>query len=383
MADNQQSRFEKSLGLLTTRFVSLLQKARDGVLDLKLAADILAVRQKRRIYDITNVLEGIGLIEKKSKNSIQWKGAGPGCNTQEMANRLAVLKKEISSLEEQEQKLDMHKQWMQQSIRNITDDVENCHLAYVTHEDICRCFQEDTMLAIQAPSGTELEVPLVEQNGSSKKNYQMHLKSSVGPIYVLLVNKDIDCTSPVAIEVPPPKAVLESSVKEDTQELDVELEDTEKLPAVAAPSPPATRSTRSRNNSPQKPGSLSPRIPTRQTATPQIGTTCPQSPSSSSLKRRRGPGRPPKQPRIDPEAEQECSPVLLEPDVILSDIVSAGSTDVPMTEVDGELMEELISAEIFGPLVRLSPPPSEKDYFFNLGDGEGICDLFDVPMISM
>lgn len=37
------------------------------------AADILAVRQKRRIYDITNVLEGIGLIEKKSKNSIQWK----------------------------------------------------------------------------------------------------------------------------------------------------------------------------------------------------------------------------------------------------------------------------------------------------------------------
>uniref|UniRef100_A0A8C5W6W4 E2F transcription factor 4 n=1 Tax=Microcebus murinus TaxID=30608 RepID=A0A8C5W6W4_MICMU len=65
------SRHEKSLGLLTTKFVSLLQEAKDGVLDLKLAADTLAVRQKRRIYDITNVLEGIGLIEKKSKNSIQ------------------------------------------------------------------------------------------------------------------------------------------------------------------------------------------------------------------------------------------------------------------------------------------------------------------------
>lgn len=38
MADNQQSRFEKSLGLLTTRFVSLLQKARDGVLDLKVVS---------------------------------------------------------------------------------------------------------------------------------------------------------------------------------------------------------------------------------------------------------------------------------------------------------------------------------------------------------
>uniref|UniRef100_A0A8D0C0Q4 E2F transcription factor 5 n=1 Tax=Salvator merianae TaxID=96440 RepID=A0A8D0C0Q4_SALMN len=66
------SRHEKSLGLLTTKFVSLLQEAKDGVLDLKAAADTLAVRQKRRIYDITNVLEGIDLIEKKSKNSIQW-----------------------------------------------------------------------------------------------------------------------------------------------------------------------------------------------------------------------------------------------------------------------------------------------------------------------
>lgn len=31
---------------------------------------------QRRIYDITNVLEGIGLIHKTSKNHIQWKGAG-------------------------------------------------------------------------------------------------------------------------------------------------------------------------------------------------------------------------------------------------------------------------------------------------------------------
>lgn len=39
MADNQQSRFEKSLGLLTTKFVTLLQKAKDGVLDLKLVSE--------------------------------------------------------------------------------------------------------------------------------------------------------------------------------------------------------------------------------------------------------------------------------------------------------------------------------------------------------
>uniref|UniRef100_A0A8C9CR02 E2F/DP family winged-helix DNA-binding domain-containing protein n=1 Tax=Phocoena sinus TaxID=42100 RepID=A0A8C9CR02_PHOSS len=65
------SRYEKSLELLTAKFVSLLQEAKDGVLDLELAADTLAVRRKWRIYDITNVLEGIRLMEKKSKHSIQ------------------------------------------------------------------------------------------------------------------------------------------------------------------------------------------------------------------------------------------------------------------------------------------------------------------------
>lgn len=53
-------------------FEQQLRSAPDGVLDLNKAAEQLRV-PKRRIYDITNVLEGIGLIEKRSKNNIQWK----------------------------------------------------------------------------------------------------------------------------------------------------------------------------------------------------------------------------------------------------------------------------------------------------------------------
>ncbi|XP_045192914.2 transcription factor E2F4-like [Mercenaria mercenaria] len=51
--------------------------------------------------------------------------------------------------------------------------------------------------------------------------------------------------------------------------------------------------------------------------------------------------------------------------------------------MDGQLIEELMTSEAFAPLLRLSPPPSDKDYYFNLDDSEGACDLFDVPLLSM
>uniref|UniRef100_A0A3Q3X797 E2F/DP family winged-helix DNA-binding domain-containing protein n=1 Tax=Mola mola TaxID=94237 RepID=A0A3Q3X797_MOLML len=63
----------RSLCLLTKKFVRLLQEAEGGVLDLKQAVKILAVGRKRRIYDITNVLEGIGVISKIPKNFVKWK----------------------------------------------------------------------------------------------------------------------------------------------------------------------------------------------------------------------------------------------------------------------------------------------------------------------
>ncbi|KAF4022507.1 hypothetical protein G4228_014109 [Cervus hanglu yarkandensis] len=101
------SRHEKSLGLLTAKFVSLLQEAKDGVLDLK-------------------------------------------------ANELYI-------------------------------DV------------IC-----DTLLAIQAPSGTQLEVPIPEMGQNGQKKYQINLKSHSGPIHVLLINKESSSAKPVVFPVPPP-----------------------------------------------------------------------------------------------------------------------------------------------------------------------------------
>lgn len=46
--------------------------------------------QKRRIYDITNVLEGVGLIEKKSKNNIIWKPAMPSGSPEDAEDQRAL-----------------------------------------------------------------------------------------------------------------------------------------------------------------------------------------------------------------------------------------------------------------------------------------------------
>ena len=155
------NRYDSSLGLLTKKFVQLVEAAPDGVLDLNKAAEslnvclslrtdpthititttsigmcpttfesclphwvqqphwdaakpvskkhqlcqnaglmpnfVLVQVQKRRIYDITNVLEGIGLIEKKSKNNIQWKPLA-GNGDDELSDELDLIRQEIAQL---------------------------------------------------------------------------------------------------------------------------------------------------------------------------------------------------------------------------------------------------------------------------------------------
>lgn len=69
----QSARQQRSLSHLTEQFIKYLQSKPAGMVDLNQCAEDLKVTQKRRIYDITNVLEGIGLISKKNKNVIFWK----------------------------------------------------------------------------------------------------------------------------------------------------------------------------------------------------------------------------------------------------------------------------------------------------------------------
>lgn len=367
------SRHEKSLGLLTTKFVTLLQEAKDGVLDLKAAADTLAVRQKRRIYDITNVLEGIGLIEKKSKNSIQWKGVGPGCNTREIADKLIDLKAELDDLALRENELDQQRVWVQQSIKNVTDDSNNSPMAYIRHEDLCGAFKGDTLLAIRAPIGTQLEVPIPESVLNGQRKYQIRLKSSSGPIEVLLVNKDPSSASPVVLPVPPPDDILQNlPAPTPTSQPPTAASQVSKAAPVTSTKPgPATTSATAANQtaSVTEVTSTTPLSPT--TETPAAVTQ--QLQSSASLD-----GSP------SSSASAVFEPIKSDPSELLDFPKELSDMFDPTKEImSGDLLEDLMSSEVFSPLLRLSPPPSDHDYIYNLDETEGLCDLFDVPILNL
>ncbi|MGH0141924.1 UNVERIFIED_CONTAM: hypothetical protein FKN15_030848 [Acipenser sinensis] len=300
------------------------------------AADSLAVRQKRRIYDITNVLEGIGLIEKKTKNSIQWNGVSVGCNTKEVLDQLQHLKAQIEELEMKEKDLDQQKIWLQQS---------DTLLAILAPSG-------DTLLAILAPSGTQLEVPVPELGQNGQKKYQVNLRSHSGPIQVLLMNRESSSSKPVVFTVPPP------------DDLSV------------MPTPPATPATPQKAPSarhlPEQASLLEPHIP--QTSTADMQSDCGLL-QSSTLQTTQYSADP--DPLTGTGIETENNNQSINDAHGFQSLLPLDVNSILKLNTADQIKEE---SEVF-PLLRLSPTPG-VDYNFNLDDNEGVCDLFDVQILN-
>nr|CAE01525.2 OJ991214_12.14 [Oryza sativa Japonica Group] len=183
------SRYDNSLGLLTRKFINLLKQTQDGILDLNDAAKILDVR-KRRIYDITNVLEGTGLIEKKLKNRIRWRGSDDsGTN---LDSDISCLKTEVENLYIQEQALDRSISEIREKMEELTEDESNHRWLFVTEDDIkgLPCFQNEALIAIKGPRGTTVEVPDPDEAGDYlQRRYRILLRSTMGPIDIYLVSQ--------------------------------------------------------------------------------------------------------------------------------------------------------------------------------------------------
>lgn len=171
---SEGTRYDTSLGLLTKKFVDLLQNSSNGVVDLNVASSTLNV-QKRRIYDITNVLEGIGILEKKSKNNIQWKCGSSVCNIEKSKR----VQSERETLEHKENMLD---RLMTELRSSLNHQFENTSHAYVTCQDLnaIETFKDQIIVVIKAPEKATLVLP------DTKTPREIYLKSDNGEINVFL-----------------------------------------------------------------------------------------------------------------------------------------------------------------------------------------------------
>ncbi|NXX34363.1 E2F2 factor, partial [Nicator chloris] len=317
----EKTRYDTSLGLLTKKFIHLLNESPDGVVDLNRAAEVLEV-QKRRIYDITNVLEGIQLIRKKSKNHIQWMGTGI-FEDSAMVAKQQVLRGELAELARTERMLDQLRQDCALQIQQLADNETNQRremggragpffsytlslstLAYVTYQDLraIGSFQEQTVIAVKAPPETQLEVP-----GFSQENFQLHLKSTNGPIEVYLCPEEITEESPTK-DHPVPLSLPNSS------------------PSATQPHHPIFQSWGS--------------------------TGTPLSPPSLPLPIQGG-----------PSSLLEMEPGLLGSPAHL---LQQTEDQLPCTQSHLDL----------GPFITFSPPLEQDDYLWGL-EGEGVTDLFE------
>ncbi|NWX46216.1 E2F2 factor, partial [Steatornis caripensis] len=333
----EKTRYDTSLGLLTKKFIRLLSESPDGVVDLNRAAEALEV-QKRRIYDITNVLEGIQLIRKKSKNNIQWMGTGIFEDVTVTAKQQA-LRGELAELARTERTLDQLLQDCALQLRQLADDEANQRypcwgtrtrrkdpsfsytpspstLAYVTYQDLraISSFREQTVIAVKAPLETQLEVPDL-----SEDNLQLHLKSTNGPIEVYLCPEEI----------------------------------AEESPAKTCSIPSAATSPRDH--------AVPPSLPISPGPAPQPPHAVPQSWGGTGT-----PSSPPSLPLTVPGGASS----LLE--------VEAGLLGSPphLLQQTEDQLPCTPSHLDSGPFVNFSPPLEQDDYLWGL-EGEGVSDLFE------
>ncbi|XP_037667565.1 LOW QUALITY PROTEIN: transcription factor E2F1 [Choloepus didactylus] len=220
----EKSRYETSLNLTTKRFLELLSHSADGVVDLNWAAEVLKV-QKRRIYDITNVLEGIHLIAKKSKNHIQWLGSRA---TVGIGGRLEGLTQDLQHLQESEQQLDHLIHICTTQLQLLSEDADSQRLAYVTCQDLRSIADpaEQMVMVVKAPPETQLQAV------DSLETFQISLKSKQGPIDVFLCPEE--SAGGISPENTPPQGAA-SAEEEDR----VTAAATTVPPPLPPPSPPA------------------------------------------------------------------------------------------------------------------------------------------------
>ncbi|XP_032241606.1 transcription factor E2F6 [Nematostella vectensis] len=170
-----------TLATLTKEFVSLLKASPKRTISVEKAVERLHAN-KRRVYDIVNILEGAGVVKRTLDKEITWSGgdSNESASSQTISKCSEKLRRDLAEMDAQERVLDDLLENAKEELRRTTRAPENERHAFVTMADIegIESLGEQTIVAIRAPPATELDIPWPEER------IQMKLKSSRGPVQV-------------------------------------------------------------------------------------------------------------------------------------------------------------------------------------------------------
>ena len=171
-------RQENSLGELTKNFIDCVKSKGLEQININEIVKKLKVK-KRRIYDITNVLEGIGYIKKLGKNQIKWIKADflkeniILNNNNEDSNKI----NKFLELKKENEKLDLFLNEINLEFEKLNEKPETKNYAYVTYDDLKNLADNNNnkMIAIKAPIDTSIEI-------IDNKNIE-NVKENIGNVF--------------------------------------------------------------------------------------------------------------------------------------------------------------------------------------------------------
>ncbi|EYC28040.1 hypothetical protein Y032_0008g300 [Ancylostoma ceylanicum] len=158
---------ETSLVTITKKLMGL-KDYRGGVVDLNDAAHILRV-PKRRLYDVVNVLQGVGLMERLRRNTVSWMKDSP-----EDDELLGTLRCKRDALLKEEASLDDALQRLAEAVCSARSEAT----AYVHLHDLraIQGLEDQTLIAVTSLPD---EVSSVDVGGPTESGlFEMLVKST-------------------------------------------------------------------------------------------------------------------------------------------------------------------------------------------------------------
>ena len=150
----EEGRQENSLSKLTKKVLDYVKDKKKVNINLNELVKDLGVK-KRRIYDITNVLQGIGYVEKQGKNEIIWNKKQIYCDKKEIKNKSKIITMN-QKIKELNQKLEKEIEELN-NLSSKNDFEKNNYVKFIDLVNLAKNENQD-LLIIKSITGSKINI---------------------------------------------------------------------------------------------------------------------------------------------------------------------------------------------------------------------------------